>query len=126
MLTPIWGLPEGTVGFEATGHVTDKDYKERLIPALDSAIAEHGKIRFLFLLGAKFEGYDPMAMWDDTMFGVKHMQDFERIAVVTDNQMIGGMARMFAPMMPNETKVFPLAELDAAKTWIGSRAKPAS
>ena len=118
MLTPIWGLPEGTVGFEAAGHVTDKDYKERLIPALDAAIEEHGKIRFLFLLGSKFEGYDPMAMFDDTMFGLKHMSDFERIAVVTDDQMIGGMLRTFAPMLPSDTKVFPVKDLSAAKQWL--------
>lgn len=119
MLTPIWGLPEGTVGFEAAGHVSDSDYKERLIPALDAAIAEHGKIRFLFLLGHKFEGYDPAAMWDDTMFGLRHMNDFERIAVVTDNEMIGGMIRTMAPMLPSETKVFPVGDLDKAKEWIG-------
>ncbi|WP_436642207.1 STAS/SEC14 domain-containing protein [Microbaculum sp. FT89] len=118
MLTPIWGLPEPIIGFEASGHVTNADYKERMIPALEKAIAEKGKIRFLFVLGEAFEGYEPTAMWDDTFFGLKHMKDFERIAVVTDDSLYAGAIRLFAPMMPCEVKVFPLADRDAAKAWV--------
>lgn len=118
MLTPIWGLPEGSVGFEASGHVSNADYKERLIPALEAAIAEHGKVRFLFVLGEKFEGYDPTAMWDDTLFGLRHLGDFQRIAIVTNDQLYGGAIRMFGPMMPGEIRVFPLSEKEAAKRWI--------
>ncbi|ESR25977.1 STAS/SEC14 domain-containing protein [Lutibaculum baratangense] len=119
MLTPVWGLPEGTVGFEAAGHITHDDYKERLIPALEAALEEHGKVRFLFVLGKKFEGYDPTAMFDDSMFGIRHINDFDRIAVVTDNQMIAGMIQTMGPMLPSETKVFPVAQLDRAKAWLG-------
>lgn len=120
MLTPIWGLPENVIGFEASGNVSNSDYKERLIPALEKAIAERGAIRFLFVLGDAFEGYEPMAMWDDTLFGLKHIKDFERIAVVTDNELYAGAMRLFAPMMPCEVKVFPLADRDGAKTWIAA------
>ncbi len=118
MLTPIWGLPEPVIGFEASGRVSNADYKERMIPALEKAIEEKGRIRFLFVLGDAFEGYEPTAMWDDTFFGLKHMKDFERIAVVTDDSLYAGAIRLFAPMMACEVKVFPLAERDAAKAWI--------
>jgi SpoIIAA-like len=118
MLTPIWGLPEPVIGFEASGRVSNADYKERLVPALEMAIAERGKIRFLFVLGDAFEGYDPTAMWDDTFFGLKHIKDFEKIAVVTDDSLYAGAIRLFAPMMSCEVKVFALADRDAAKAWI--------
>lgn len=120
MLTPIWGLSEDVIGFEASGRVTNADYKERMIPALEKAIAEKGPIRFLFVLGEGFEGYEPTAMWDDTFFGLKHIKDFKKIAMVTDDSMYAGAIRLFAPMMPCEVKVFPLAERDAAKDWIAT------
>jgi hypothetical protein len=119
MLTPIWGLPDKVIGFEASGRVTNDDYKERMIPALEKAIAESGPIRFLFVLGDAFEGYEPTAMWDDTFFGLKHIKDFEKIAVVTDDALYAGAIRLFSSLMPCEVKVFPLSERDAAKAWIG-------
>ncbi len=118
MLTPIPGLPDTAIGFEATGHVTDADYKERMIPVLEKAIADKGKVSFLYVLGATFDGYEPAAMWDDTLFGFKHLKDFQKVAVVTDHTVYAGAVRLFAPMMPFETRVFPLAELDAAKAWL--------
>ncbi|MEJ8570845.1 STAS/SEC14 domain-containing protein [Microbaculum marinum] len=118
MLTPIWGLPENVIGFEASGRVSNSDYKERLIPALEKAIAESGPVRFLYVLGDGFDGYDPTAMWDDTLFGLKHIKDFRKVAVVTDDSLYAGATRMFAPMMPCEVKVFPLSERDAAKAWV--------
>ena len=82
MLTPLWGMPETVIGFEASGRVSNADYKERLIPALEKAIAEQGPIRFLFVLGKEFEGYEPTAMWDDTFFGLKHIKDFKKIILM--------------------------------------------
>lgn len=120
MLTPVWGLPEGVVAFEASGRVTNADYKERLIPALEAAIAEHGSIRFLYVLGEAFEGYDAGALWDDTFFGLKHIKDFEKVAVVADDPLYAGAVRMFAPMLPCEVKLFPLAERAEAKHWIAA------
>jgi len=118
MLTPLWGMPEKVIGFEASGRVSNADYKERLIPALEKAIAEQGPIRFLFVLGKEFEGYEPTAMWDDTFFGLKHIKDFKKIAMVTDDSLYAGAVRLFAPMMPCDVKVFPLAEREAALAWI--------
>lgn len=118
MLTQITGLPDNVIGFEAGGRVTDADYKTRMIPALEKAIADKGKVRFLYVLGAAFDGYEPGAMWDDTFFGFKHLKDFEKVALVTDNAVYTGAMRLFSPMMPFETRVFPLAELEAAKTWL--------
>lgn len=120
MLTPIWGLPEGVVAFEASGRVTNADYKERLIPALEAAIAEHGPIRFLYVLGDAFEGYDVGALWDDSLFGLKHIRDFHKVAIVADDPIYAGAVRLFAPMMPCEVQLFPLSQRSEAKAWISA------
>lgn len=51
MIELISGLPDEVVGFEGVGEVTSDDYKGTLIPAVEAALAAHGKIRLLYVLG---------------------------------------------------------------------------
>jgi len=46
MIRQIEGMPAGTIGFEAVGEVTAKDYEEVLAPAVRAA-QEAGGIRLL-------------------------------------------------------------------------------
>ena len=50
--------------------------------------------------------------------GMHHMFDFERVGVVTDVTWIARGVRWFGFTIPGQVKVFPYADLDAAKTWI--------
>jgi len=119
MLKPMTDLPAGVVGFAAEGTVTDDDYKTVLIPAVEDALASGGKVRLLYYLGPGFVKYAPSAMWDDTLFGARHYFDFEKIACVTDHEVYAAMVRSFNFLIPAAIKVFPVAELDAAKAWLG-------
>ena len=42
---------------------------------------------------------------------------FERVAVVTDARWAAPALKMFSVTWPGKARAFPLAELDAAKTW---------
>jgi hypothetical protein len=42
-----------------------------------------------------------------------------RSAIVTDLEWIVNAMRIFAWMVPGEARVFPVAELDEAKEWVG-------
>jgi hypothetical protein len=75
-------------------------------------------MRLLFQFEPKFGGYAPSGMWDDTFFGVRHFFDFEKIAIVTDNQTYGSMAHGLAFLIPATVRVFKTADLDAATTWL--------
>jgi hypothetical protein len=44
------------------------------------------------------------------------------VAVVTEVGWISRSVRVFAPLIPGEVRVFPDAELDAAKDWISAPA----
>jgi hypothetical protein len=112
------GLPGNVVGAEASGKVTDDDYKNVLIPAVERAKEKHEKIRLLYVLGAQFEDYDAGAMWDDAKVGLSHFGAWERIAVVTDHSVYRGAIKAFGFAMPGEVKAYPLAELDAARAWV--------
>jgi len=119
MLKPMSDLPQGVIGFAAEGTVTDQDYKTVLIPAVEDALKAGGKVRFLYYLGPEFVKYAPSAMWDDTLFGARHYFDFDKIACVTDHEVYAAMVRSFNFLIPAAIKVFPVAELDAAKAWLG-------
>lgn len=118
MITEIKDLPKGVVGFSAEGRVVDADYRDVLIPAVETALKAGGKLHLLYLLGPKFEGYAPSAMLDDGLFGARHFFDFAKIACVTDNETYGTLVRSFGFLMPAAVRVFAVKDLNAAKTWL--------
>jgi len=117
MFKLIEDLPPGVLGIEATGKVTHEDYQNILIPKAEAMIAK-GPVKFLYVAGKDFEGYELEALWDDSAFGVKHWHDFTRVAVVADQAWLRAAVTMFKPFLPCEVRLFNLGDLAAAKTWI--------
>jgi hypothetical protein len=99
------------------GKVEASDYDGVLTPAIDAAIAKHGKIRIVFELGDEFEGYSAGAAWEDLKLWTPHLTKWERCAVVTDHRFITDAIRVFRVLMPGEVKVFPAGEREAALAW---------
>ena len=98
-----------------------EDYDEVLVPELRAVLEAGGGLRTLYL----FEDLDEIeggALWADTKLGfdlgVRHHGDWERSAIVTDVTWMVRAMKMFAWMVPGEARVFPVAELDAAKAWV--------
>jgi hypothetical protein len=122
MIERIGGMPEGTAGFDFIGEVTSGDYEEVLVPALRDAVAGDGQIRVVCVLGPEFDGYEAGAMWADAKagarFGIGHHSSWHRVAVVTDHEWVHHLTALFGWLSPGELRVFPVAELDDAKTWV--------
>lgn len=118
MIEKIEGLPGNTVGFEAIGTINDNDYKNVIIPAVDHAVKTYGKVRFLYVIGDKYEGLSPVAMFDDAKVGLKHLGDWEKIAVVTNTDWISNAVKVFGEMFKAEVKTFSIAEKETAIKWI--------
>ena len=117
MITLIPDMPPGVVAVRATGHITGSDYENVLIPAVDSAHQEHGKIKFLFHVDEGFESFTAAAVWDDAKVGLKHLTHFAKCAVVTDSDWLRGLMKATAFLAPCEVRIFPNAELEAAFQW---------
>jgi hypothetical protein len=113
----IDGAPENVIAVRAVGRVEARDYEEVLRPAIESAIAGHGKIRIVFELGQEFEGYSPSAAWEDMKLWAPHLTKWERCALVTDHRLIADATRVFKVVMPGEMKVFPEGGLSEAVAW---------
>lgn len=120
MIRVLEGLPENVLGVEASGKVTDDDYERVLIPAVRKRVDAAGKIRFIYVLGERFDGWTMGAMWDDAKLGVSELKAWEKVAVVSDEEWLKHMFKAFGWMIPGEVRVFDLDELDAAKAWAAS------
>jgi len=118
MLQLMPGLPDNVVGIRAIGDVEDDDYEDVLVPEIESRLSRHDKIRLLYVLGPEFEGYEADAAWEDAKLGMRTFTSYERIGVVTDSDMIRRSVKAFGWLMPGDVKVFAVADLDDAGTWI--------
>ena len=117
MIRILEDMPEGVLGFEAVDDVEANDYAQVLVPAIERAIAERGKVRLLYLLGPDFDEYEGDAVWADFKLGMSHPASFERIAVVTDARWARPAIALFSVLWPGQARAFPRAEIEAAKAW---------
>lgn len=118
MLKIIEDLPGNVLGVEAKGEITGADYENVLMPAVDEKLKSNKKIRFLYYLGPDFKGFSLKAMIDDAKVGMKNISAWERIALVSDHQMINDLAKFFGHLLSGEVKVFGNTGLDEAKKWV--------
>jgi hypothetical protein len=118
MFTPIEGLPDGAIGFVASGLITSTDRYEVLEPTIDSAISACGKVKLLYCTAADFAGYDEGTVLDDAVFGTRHFTDFSKIAFVAEEGPYDRAVHALDGLMPADVRVFRVGELDAAKEWL--------
>jgi hypothetical protein len=116
MIERIGDMPAGTLGFEAVGEVTADDYRVVMAPPVE-ATANEGKVRLLYLVGPRFEGYTAGAMWEDAKVGLSEPLHWERVALVTDLEWMRHLAAAFGWMVPGRFKTFAVADLEEAKAW---------
>ena len=117
MIRILSDMPPGVVGLEAVGDIEKEDYKDVIAPAVEAAIAEHGKVRLVYLIGHDFDEYEGDAIWEDLKLGMHHPASMERAAIVTDARWARPAVKLFSVLWPGQARAFPLAELEAAKRW---------
>ena len=112
-------MPAGTIGFRADGEVTESDYTETLGPALREAV-DAGGVRLLLVAPPGFGSSEvtEVAKRVQKLPGLGHRDDWKRVAVITDSGMLRRTARLWAPMVPVETRVFKPDEEPAARDWL--------
>ena len=117
MIRLIGDMPAGVLGLEAVDDVEKEDYENVILPAITAAIAEHGKLRLVYVLGPEFDDYEGEAVWEDLKLGARHPASFERIAIVTDARWAGPAVKLFSIVWPGQARAFPLSERESAKRW---------
>ena len=108
---------DGVLSIRLSGKLTHEDYKNHLIPKLESVIEQHKKV-CLLVETDDFHGWEWRAAFDDFETGIKHRKEFDRIAIVGDKKWQENLCKLFSLMMVAEVQYFQNNELDTAKQWV--------
>jgi hypothetical protein len=123
MIERLADMPAGTIGFRVSGEIEREDYTEVLAPELKRALESSGGLRALYVI-EHLDEMEPGALWEDVKLdfeiGLRHHDQWKRSAIVTDQEWLARAARVFAWMIPGEARIYPLAELDAARRWVAA------
>ncbi len=101
-----------------TAPITEEDYKDTLIPAMDAAIEAADHIRMLVVVDGGMGDFTIGAMLQDGRMGLKHWRGFDRVALVSDDPGIRRMIGLFGVFMPCPVSVFAMDEKDDARRWL--------
>jgi len=104
------------LSFKAQGKLTHRDY-EKMTPMLDSALAEvkQPKVK-MFIDGTELEGWETRAAWDDLKIGLKHGNEFEKIAIYGNKKWQETTAKIGRWFLSGEVKYFE--DENEAITWL--------
>ena len=117
MIKVIEDMPVGTIGLEASGKVTDDDYRDVLVPVVEAALrARQGAAD---VRGRRAVRPTPRARcWADTKVWFRDLKGWERVAVVSDADWLEHAVKAFGWMMPGEVRVFEPDDVRDAKAWL--------
>lgn len=122
MIEPLADLPDGVIGFRAVGTIDAADYRDVLVPAIDAVLAGHEHVNVVAVLGDDFDHLSVGAMWQDAKLVGLPLSSWGRAAIVTDHDVLAGVATAFGGLVPGGFRVFPLDEERAAIEWVAEYA----
>jgi hypothetical protein len=122
LIENVTDLPAGTIGFRASGKITNDEYRQVMEP-IYAALERGEKLNIYFELADDFRGLDLGALWQDMKaagsVGLKHRSSWERIALVTDKDWVRQGASAFGWLAPGELRLFEPSDRSDARAWLG-------
>ena len=100
-----------------SGKLTRADYPD-FESEFERLVRQHGHLRVLFDM-TDFHGWDAGAAWEDIKFGIDHVADIERMAMVGDKKWQHGMAVLFKPFTKATIRYFDHVDAAEAQKWLG-------
>lgn len=106
------------VSLKGVGKLSHDDY-EIITPLLDSALAEvkHPNVKVL-IDGTEMEGWELRAAWDDLKLGLKHGNEFKKIAIYGNKNWQEITAKVGSWFISGEIRYFH--EAGVAISWLNS------
>jgi hypothetical protein len=101
---------------KAVGKLTHADY-ETIVPMLESAMesVKHPNVKVL-IDGTELEGWELRAAWDDFKLGLKHGNDFDKIAIYGNKGWQEIAARVGSWFTSGEVRYFD--NIETAVSWL--------
>ena len=120
MLSMTTDDERGLIEITVDGTITVADF-DRVQAELERMFETHKQLNAVEVIRSFSPTFDPALWWRDLTWGFGHIHKFARATVVTDSGWIGPVTRAVSALMPAEVRVFPLAELEAARRWAAER-----
>ena len=108
--------PGGALAVRIEGRLTVHDIG-RLTALLEGRLAERGGLRLLIDLSG-LSGVEAGAWLEDVAFGLRHMGEIARMAVVGDRPWLDWWTGATASFFPGELQCFPAGAGEAAWNWL--------
>lgn len=103
---------------KAVGKLTHDDY-EKITPIIDSTLMEVKEPKVKVLIdGTQMQGWELRAAWDDFKLGLKHGNEFEKIAIYGNKNWQEITAKIGSWFVSGEVKYFE--DIDSAMHWLNS------
>lgn len=118
MITKIENAPANTVAFRATGAVTQSDYDNVVIPAIDQLVKQQGAINFLLVVDTDIADFTLGAWLKDLGVGLKHFTKWNKMAIVSHSKGVIKFTDFFSYIAPGEAKGFTHDEFPEAMQWV--------
>ncbi|MGZ4582845.1 MAG: STAS/SEC14 domain-containing protein [Mycobacterium sp.] len=107
------------VGVRATGKLSAADYRDVLAPAVRTLLKRFGRLKVVFLIDEPFDGWSLRGACVNTLFDIKHRNDFDKVAVVGAPRWEQWCVNLAAPLvMGGELRTYDRERLDAAWQWV--------
>jgi len=104
------------ITLKAVGKLTHEDY-QLITPMIDAAIAEVKEPHVKILIDAsEMQGWELRAAWDDFKLGLKHNNDFDKIAIYGHKTWQEAIAKIGSWFVSGEVQFFE--NLDKAVDWL--------
>lgn len=109
---------EFVLTLKAVGKLTHEDY-QMITPMIDSALDGVKDPRVKVLIdGTELDGWELRAAWDDFKLGLKHGNEFDRIAIYGNKRWQEMAARVGSWFVSGEARYFD--DYEAAVAWLNS------
>lgn len=107
---------EFLLSLKAVGRLTHEDY-QIITPMLDAALGEvkHPKVKAI-IDGTELDGWEPRAAWDDLKLGLKHGNEFVKIAIHGNKRWQELAAKVGSWFVAGKVKYFD--EREDALAWL--------
>ncbi|MCL1127104.1 STAS/SEC14 domain-containing protein [Shewanella surugensis] len=104
------------LSLKAVGKLTHEDYL-RITPMIDAALKEVAHPNVKVLVDAyELEGWEVRAAWDDFKLGLKHGNEFDKIAIYGDKRWQEMMAKIGTWFISGDIKYFD--DIGLALEWL--------
>jgi hypothetical protein len=100
----------------ASGKLDRQDY-QALLPELERAIDEYGKVR-LYLELRDFHGWLASGLWQEIKTDIRHRSHFEKTAVVGEDDIQRLAVQLADKLFSGPVRFFPKSQRAEARRWL--------